>query len=79
MYLFGVSRIELDEETIELFLKKKKEKSQKEYRIRIRYGEKRMEIYKKHGIIYLLCPPYQREIENPNQREFKCRYNSDIE
>ncbi len=69
MYLFGVSRIELDEETIELFLKKKKEKSQKEYRIRIRYGEKRMEIYKKHGIIYLLCPPYQREIENPNQIE----------
>ena len=79
VYLLGVSRIELDEETIELFLKRKKEQSQKEYRIRTCYGEKRIEIYKKHGIIYLLCPPYQREIENPNQREFKCRYNSDIE
>ena len=69
VYLLGVSRIELDEETIELFLKRKKEQSQKEYRIRTCYGEKRIEIYKKHGIIYLLCPPYQREIENPNQRE----------
>ena len=69
VYLLGVSRIELDEETIELFLKRKKEQSQKEYRIRTCYGEKRIEIYKKHGIIYLLCPPYQREIENPNQIE----------
>ncbi len=62
--MFGVSRIELDEENIELFLNLKKEQSQKEYSIHIRYGEKRMEIYKKYGIIYLLCPPYQRE--NPN-------------
>ena len=69
VYLLGVSRIELDEETIELFLKRKKEQSQKEYRIHTCYGEKRIEIYKKHGIIYLLCPPYQREIENPNQIE----------
>ena len=69
VYLLGVSRIELDEENIELFLKRKKEQSQKEYRIRTCYGEKRIEIYKKHGIIYLLCPPYQREIENPNQIE----------
>ena len=69
VYLLGVSRIELDEETIELFLKRKKEQIQKEYRIRTCYGEKRIEIYKKHGIIYLLCPPYQREIENPNQIE----------
>ena len=68
VYLLGVSRIELDEETIELFLKRKKEQSQKEYRIRTCYGEKRIEIYKKHGIIYLLCPP-EREIENPNQIE----------
>ena len=64
VYLFGVSRIELDEETIELFLKRKNEKSQKKYEIETRYGEKRIEIYKKYGIIYLLCPPYQRE--NPN-------------
>ena len=69
VYLFGVSRIELDEEHIELFLRRKKEQSQKEYRIRTCYGEKRIEIYKKYGIIYLLCPLYQREIENPNQRE----------
>ena len=69
VYLLGVSRIELDEENIELFLKRKKEQSQKEYRIHTCYGEKRIEIYKKHGIIYLLCPPYQREIENPNQIE----------
>ncbi len=64
VYLFEVSRIELDEERIELFLKRKKEQSQKEYSIRTRYGEKRIEIYKKYGIIYLLCSPYQRE--NPN-------------
>ena len=69
VYLLGVSRIELDEETIELFLKQKKKQSQKEYSIRTHYGEKRIEIYKKYGIIYLLCPLYQREIENPNQRE----------
>ena len=64
VYLFEVSRIELDEERIELFLKRKKEQSQKEYSISTRYGEKRIEIYKKYGIIYLLCSPYQRE--NPN-------------
>ena len=54
---------------MKLFLRRKDEQSQKEYSIRIYYEEKRIEIYKKHGIIYLLCPPYQREIENPNQRE----------
>ena len=64
VYLFGVSRIELDEENIDLFLNLKKEQSQKEYSSHIRYGEKRIEIYKKHGIIYILCSPYQRE--NPN-------------
>ena len=56
VYLFGVSRIELDEEHIELFLRRKKEQSQKEYRISIWYEEKRIEIYKKYGIIYLVCP-----------------------
>ena len=56
LYLFGVSRIELDEENIELFLRRKKEQSQKEYRISIWYEEKRIEIYKKYEIIYLVCP-----------------------
>ena len=56
LYLFGVSRIELDEEHIELFLRRKKEQSQKEYRISIWYEEKRIEIYKKYEIIYLVCP-----------------------
>ena len=56
VYLFGVSRIELDEEHIELFLRRKKEQSQKEYRISIWYEEKRIEIYKKYEIIYLVCP-----------------------
>ena len=56
VYLFGVSRIELDEEKMELFLRRKEEQSQKEYSIRIYYEEKRIEIYKKYGIIYLVCP-----------------------
>ena len=37
LYLFGVSRIKLDEGDIELFLRLKKEQSQKEYRIHIWY------------------------------------------
>ena len=64
LYLFEVSRIELDEETIELFLKRKNEKSQKEYSMSILYGEKRIKIYKKHEMIYLLCPPYK--VDDPN-------------
>ena len=40
VYLFGVSRIELDEEKMELFLRRKEEQSQKEYSIRIYYEEK---------------------------------------
>ena len=56
VYLFGVSRIKLDEGDIELFLRLKKEQSQKEYRIHICYEEKQIEIYKKYGIIYLVCP-----------------------
>ena len=56
LYLFGVSRIKLDEGDIELFLRLKKEQSQKEYRIHIWYEEKQIEIYKKYGIIYLVCP-----------------------
>ena len=55
VYLFGVSRIELDEEKMKLFLRRKDEQSQKEYSIRIWYQEKRIEIYKKYGIIYLVC------------------------
>ena len=56
LYLFEVSRIELDEEKMKLFLRRKDEQSQKEYSIRIYYEEKRIEIYKKYGIIYLVCP-----------------------
>ena len=56
LYLFEVSRIELNEEKMELFLRRKEEQSQKEYSIRIYYEEKRIEIYKKYGIIYLVCP-----------------------
>ena len=55
LYLFEVSRIELDEEKMKLFLRRKDEQSQKEYSIRIYYEEKRIEIYKKYGIIYLVC------------------------
>ncbi len=55
LYLFEVSRIELDEEKMKLFLRRKDEQSQKEYSIRIWYQEKRIEIYKKYGIIYLVC------------------------
>ena len=59
VYLFGVSRIELDEETIELFLKLEKEQSQKEYKIDIRFGEKCIQIYKKHEMIYIVYVPYK--------------------
>ena len=58
LYLFEVSRIELDEKYIEIFLKRKDEQSQKEYSICIYYEEKRIKIYKKYGIIYILCPYY---------------------
>ena len=56
LYLFGVSKIKLDERDIVICLIQKKEQSQKEYRISIWYEEKRIEIYKKYGIIYLVCP-----------------------
>ena len=58
VYLFGVSRIKLDKERarIEIFLSQKKGQSQKEYSLWIYLGEEGMEIYKKHEIIYLVCP-----------------------
>ena len=57
LYLFGINRIKLDEGDIELFLRRKKEQGQKEYFIRICYAEKRIGIYKKHEMIYIVCPP----------------------
>ena len=51
----------MDEEDIELFLRQKKENNQKEYFIRICYVEKRIGIYQKHEMIYIVCPPYQKE------------------
>ena len=55
VYLFGVSRIELDEEYIEVFLKREEE--QKEYSIHTYFGKKHIKIYKKHEMIYILyCP-----------------------
>ena len=57
LYLFGVSRIKMDERDIIISLSRKKEQSQKEYGIGIRYGEKRIGIYKKHEMIYIVCPP----------------------
>ena len=59
LYLFGVSRIKMDERDIVICLIQKKEQSQKEYGIGIRYGEKRIGIYKKHEMIYIVCPPDQ--------------------
>ena len=59
VYLFGVNRIELDEENIELFLRLEKEQSQKEYKIDIRFGEKCIQIYKKHEMIYIVYVPYK--------------------
>ncbi len=58
LYLFGVSKIKLDKEraNIEIFLSQKKGQNQKEYSLRIFLGEEGMKIYKKHEIIYLVCP-----------------------
>ena len=61
LYLFGVSRIKMDERDIVICLIQKKEQSQKEYGIGIRYGEKRIGIYKKHEMIYIVCAPYQKD------------------
>ena len=61
LYLFGISRIKLDEGDIELFLRRKKEQGQKEYFIRICYAEKRIGIYQKHEMIYIVCAPYQKD------------------
>ena len=61
LYLFGINRIKLDEGDIELFLRRKKEQGQKEYFIRICYAEKRIGIYKKHEMIYIVCAPYQKD------------------
>ena len=73
LYLFGVSRIKLDKERarIEIFLSQKKGQSQKEYSLRIYLGEEGMEIYKKHDIIYLVCPlGDDKDMENDTDREF---------
>ena len=61
LYLFGVSKIKLDERDIVICLIQKKEQSQKEYGIRICYAEKRIGIYKKHEMIYIVCAPYQKD------------------
>ena len=61
LYLFGISRIKMDEGDIELFLRRKKEQGQKEYFIRICYAEKRIGIYQKHEMIYIVCAPYQKD------------------
>ncbi len=75
LYLFGVSRIKLDKERerarIEIFLSQKKGQSQKEYSLRIYLGEEGMEIYKKHEIIYLVCPlGDDKAMENDTDKEF---------
>ena len=73
LYLFGVSRIKLDKERarIEIFLSQKKGQSQKEYSLWIHLGEEGMKIYKKHEIIYLVCPlGDDKDMENDTDREF---------
>ena len=75
LYLFGVSRIKLDKERerarIEIFLSQKKGQSQKEYSLRIYLGEEGMEIYKKHEIIYLVCPlGDDKDMDNDTDMEF---------
>ena len=73
LYLFGVSRIKLDKEweRIEIFLSQKKGQSQKEYSLWIYLGEEGMEIYKKHEIIYLVCPlGDDKDMENDTDKEF---------
>lgn len=73
LYLFGVSRIKLDKERerIEIFLRQKKGQSQKEYSLWIYLGEEGMEIYKKHEIIYLVCPlGDDKDMENDTDMEF---------
>ena len=73
LYLCGVSRIKLDKEweRIEIFLSQKKGQSKKEYSLRIYLGEEGMEIYKKHEIIYLVCPlGDDKDMENDTDMEF---------
>ena len=73
LYLFGVSRIKLDKERarIEIFLSQKKGQSQKEYSLWIHLGEEGMKIYKKHEIIYLVCPlDNDKDMDNDTDREF---------
>ena len=73
LYLFGVSRIKLDKEwsNIEIFLRQKKGQNQKEYSLQIFLGEEGMKIYKKHEIIYLVCPlGDDKDMENDTDREF---------
>ena len=73
LYLFGVSRIKLDKEwsNIEIFLRQKKGQNQKEYSLQIFLGEEGMKIYKKHEIIYLVCPlDNDKDMDNDTDREF---------
>ena len=73
LYLFGVSRIKLDKEwsNIEIFLRQKKGQNQKEYSLQIFLGEEGIKIYKKHEIIYLVCPlGDDKDMENDTDREF---------
>ncbi len=75
LYLFGVSRIKLDKERerarIEIFLRQKKGQSQKEYSLWIYLGEEGMKIYKKHEIIYLVCPlGDDKDMDNDTDMEF---------
>ena len=73
VYLFGVSRIKLDKEwsNIEIFLRQKKGQNQKEYSLQIFLGEEGIKIYKKHEIIYLVCPlGDNKDMENDTDMEF---------
>ena len=75
LYLFGVSRIKLDKKRerarIEIFLRQKKGQSQKEYSLWIYLGEEGMKIYKKHEIIYLVCPlGDDKDMDNDTDMEF---------
>ncbi len=78
LYLFGVSKIKLDERDIVICLIQKKEQSQKEYGIGIRYGEKRIGIYKKHEMIYIVCPPDQGDDINGGMLPISNKENLDV-
>ncbi len=78
LYLFEISRIKLDERDIQIFLSRKKEQNQKKYGIGIRYGEKRIRIYKKHEMIYIVCPPDQGDDINGGMLPISNKENLDV-